>query len=161
MSYHLPVNINASDNVLLENDYILLYHKSDGLNRRLMRSDVIISAEFKYQLKIESHEYQQSTGQRFSIILMGNIPIDIKEKLEFLISKKNNKRKPSECYGRYIMDSGKESICLIKNKKVFRSSINMYDIEEYEKAGSSYEIEFLKLSARLSSWIEEIYLSHL
>ncbi len=110
MNHHLPVNIYSTDKSILEKEYVLVYRKADGFSRRLLTADLIVNPNFEYELAIESCEYQPSTGKPFSILIMGNISIEIKEKLEFLLAKKNNKHKLSQSYGRYMDVGSKKTI---------------------------------------------------
>ncbi len=58
-------------------------------------------------------------------------------------------------------DIGEEKILFRRNKKIIRSSLHVFDIDEYKKTANLAEVELLELFENLSDWIEKIYSIHL
>jgi len=157
MKYNLPVSIYSSDKVILDHDYIFIYRKSDGFSRRLLRADLIVSKAYQYELQLKSLEYQPSTGKAFSIFISGNLPTNLREKIEYLTSIKQIKEKIKHGYGGYIDDMGENTIILKKDKKIIKTAIHILDVEKFKKTANPAEKELMELHDMLHEWIEKIY----
>lgn len=157
MRYILPVSTYSSDKVILDHNYIFIYRKTDGFSRRYLQVDLIINKEYQYELQLKSLEYQPSTGKTFSIFMSGNLPTDIREKIEYLCSIKEVKEKIKHGYGSYIDDIGQNTIILKKDKKIIKTSIHILDPDKFKKTANPAEKELMEANDMLGEWIEKIY----
>ena len=157
MKYNLPVSTFSSDKVILDHDYIFIYRKTDGFSRRLLQADLIVSKEYQYELQLKSFEYQPSTRKTFSIFISGNLPTDLREKIEYLTSIKQIKEKIKHGYGGYIDDMGERTFIFKKDKKIIKTGIHILDLEKFKKTANPAEKELIEANDMLHEWIEKIY----
>ncbi|MEP0265458.1 hypothetical protein [Dokdonia sp.] len=157
MNYKLPINIYSNKKSILQEDYIFICRRSDGFNRRLLKIDLLINKEFEYEMKMESLEYQNSTGKKLCFFLSGNIPINIQEPLEYLLSLKKLDTLISHSYGKYMTDIGDNDYIFINKKNVINTSIHILDYETFSKKANSAESELINLHDSLRVWVENIY----
>lgn len=161
MNYRLPLKTSSSDNMVNKHDYIFIASWTDGFCRRLLNYNFLVNRKFQYELEMESYEYQSSTGEKLSLFLSGRLPINIREKIEYLTTIKQLKERIASTYGIWMTDFPDCNFTIRGSKSIARTSINMVNYEKYKDSENPVESEVIKLHELLHDWIISIYEFHL
>lgn len=157
MKYRLPVNIHSNDTILKEQDYIYVFHKSDGFSRRLLHANLIVDSQFKYQLQLRSFEYHPATGKRIKLFLAGNLPLNLIQGLKYLCRVKKLGNKIKHGYGQYSSDAEKNLLLIKHENSIIRTSIHVLDVEKFEQKATVPAKAIVELYQLTDDWIERMY----
>jgi hypothetical protein len=157
MKYSLPVNIHSNDAILREQDYIYVFHKSDGFSRRLLHANLIVDSQFKYQLQLKSFEYHPATGKRLKLFLAGNLPVNLIQGLKYLLRIKKLGNRIKHGYGQYNSDAEKNLLLIKYENSIIRTAIHVLDVEKFEQKAPVSDKAIVELYQLTEDWIEQIY----
>jgi hypothetical protein len=158
MAYKLPIKFYSKGQVFLEKDYIFFYSASDGFSIRHLSLDLMINSAYEYELNFFSWEMQESTNKPFSLFLSGDIPISIKEKLEFFSSIKNLEKEISSSYGRFMDDVGSCYITIKNDRSIVETSINIINFDKLtSNEAPIVQKELIEMYQLIRDWVMKIY----
>jgi len=151
------VSIYASDKVFLDSDFIFLFSYTDGFNRRLLNVELVIDKDYNYELFLKSYEINHETGKHINTTIKGDIPIEIKNTLTFLLSLKNIEKNLRHSFGYHAEDI---PYCIYKfkvNNKIQNTYYYLFNPENRKQELNLVEQEFDKLNKDILIWIEKLY----
>jgi hypothetical protein len=151
------ISIYANDKVILDSDFIFLFSYTDGFTRRLLNVELIIDKDYNYELFLKSYEINPLTGKHVNTNLKGDLPIEIKNTLTFLLSLKDIEKKLRHSFGYHAEDI---PFCMYKlkvNNKIKNTCYYLFNPENRKQELNLVEQEFDKLNKDILIWVEKIY----